>query len=402
MSSTAPEVASPPTKGHQTHPAVGTATALLDAYTPGSRFLATPRHTLLTRGVRTHVPHGPAPLAERVAHTLRSVHTDSSLTPLVIGAVPFDQNAPNALVVPEVVSAASPLRADPLISLPPSAAPRHRWNITAHPSEEVYAKNVAELVTRMRSREFDKVVLSRTLELESEERVNLPAMLQRLARRDPTGYTFALPVDQRRTLLGASPELLVSREGNRVVANPLAGSTPRSGDLAEDVRRAAALLDSDKDLHEHAVVVEAVREALGRFCSTLDVPGRPTLTRTATMWHLSTTVTATLDQPSVSALELASALHPTPAVCGTPTDLAREVITDTEGFDRGYFTGMVGWGDAQGDGEWVVTLRCAEVAERSLRLYAGAGIVDASQPRAEVEETEAKFRTFLHAVGVER
>ncbi len=137
------------------------------------------------------------------------------------------------------------------------------------------------------------------------------------------------------------------------------------------------------------------------YCSTIDVPARPSLIRTAAMWHLSTTVTGTLAHPEVSALEIASSLHPTPAVCGTPTPLAREVIRETEPFDRGFFTGIVGWGDADGNGEWVVTIRCAEAEERMLRLYAGAGVVAASVPEDETAETAAKFRTFLHAVGAE-
>ena len=187
------------------------------------------------------------------------------------------------------------------------------------------------------------------------------------------GYTFAVPSGPGRTLLGASPELLVSRHGDRLTANPLAGSTPRAADLAEDVRRAAALLESAKDLHEHAVVVDAVREALAPFCADLEVPERPTLVRTAAMWHLSTTVTGELADPATSALELACALHPTPAVCGTPTDLARAVIGELEPFDRGHYTGMVGWSDANGDGEWVVTIRCAEAEGRTAAAVRGGG-----------------------------
>lgn len=208
-----------------------------------------------------------------------------------------------------------------------------------------------------------------------------------------------MPSGRGRTLIGASPELLVARRGGRLVANPLAGSAPRSADLAEDVRHAAALLESSKDLHEHAVVVDAVREALAPYSTGLEVPEHPTLVRTAAMWHLSTTVTGELADPAVSALELAAALHPTPAVCGTPTDVARAVIAASEPFDRGPYTGMVGWQDADGDGEWVVTIRCAEAEGRRLRLFAGAGVVADSSPRAETAETGAKFRTFLSAVG---
>ncbi|GAA2086106.1 isochorismate synthase DhbC [Streptomyces albiaxialis] len=400
--STVPDVATHVTLADPAHPAVGAATSLLDAYTPGARFLATPTRTLLAYGVHRPVPHGADPLPHRVEATLAEARAAGHRAPLVMGAIPFDQTAPAVLAVPEDVRTAPPLTADPLIALP-SAAPADAadWRIRAVPDPEAYGEGVAAAVARMWRGEFSKVVLSRTLELTSRAPLDVPAMLQRLARRDPSGYTFALPADATgdRTLLGASPELLVSRRGERVVANPLAGSIPRSADLAEDVRRAAALLQSSKDLHEHAVVVDAVHQALAPHCAALDVPAKPTLIRTAAMWHLSTTVTGTLAEPHASALELACALHPTPAVCGTPVDTARRVIADTEPFDRGLYTGMVGWGDAEGDGEWVVTLRCAEAAERKLRLYAGAGIVAASEPDAEVAETAAKFRTFLDAVG---
>ncbi|MGV2915794.1 isochorismate synthase DhbC [Streptomyces alfalfae] len=399
--STAPEVATHVTTAEQAHPAVGAATALLDDYTPGRRFLATPTRTLLAEGVHAHVPHDDRPLPQRVAAALAAARAAGTDRPHVIGAVAFDQSAPAALAVPETLRTAPPLTADPLIALPAETPEATDWRIRPVPSPEEYGEGVAGAVERMWRGEFSKVVLARTLELTAPAPLDIPLMLQRLARRDPSGYTFALPTAPGRTLVGASPELLVSRRGHQVVANPLAGSTPRSSDLAEDVRRAAALLESAKDLHEHAVVVDAVHQALAPFCTDLTIPARPTLIRTATMWHLSTTVTGALASPDASALELACALHPTPAVCGTPTATAREVIRETEPFDRGFFTGMVGWGDADGDGEWVVTIRCAEAEERSLRLYAGAGVVAASDPVAETAETGAKFRTFLDAVGAE-
>ncbi|MCS0637472.1 isochorismate synthase DhbC [Streptomyces sp. LP05-1] len=399
--STAPEVATHVPLAEPAHPAVGAATSLLSDYTPGARFLGTPTRTLLARGVHSEVPHDERPLHQRVAATLEAARAAGHGAPVVVGAVPFDQTAVAALAVPATLRSAPPLTADPLIALPADPPAPVEWTIRQVPEPEVYGAGVAAAVDRMWRGEFSKVVLARTLELDAPEPLDIPAMLQRLARRDPSGYTFALPTGPGRTLLGASPELLVSRRGRRVVANPLAGSTPRSADLAEDVRRAAALLQSAKDLHEHAVVVDSVHRALAPYCADMTVPATPTLIRTATMWHLSTTVTGTLAVPDASALELASALHPTPAVCGTPTDIARRVIRETEPFDRGFFTGMIGWGDASGDGEWVVTIRCAEAEERSLRLYAGAGVVSASEPEAETAETAAKFRTFLSAVGAE-
>ncbi|MGW0191673.1 isochorismate synthase [Streptomyces sp. NPDC003362] len=375
----------------------GEVTALLEEYRPATdRFLATPRHTLLGHGTAAAIPD-----PSRVPDALAALRRPGAPLPVVIGSVPFDPAAQAALAVPESVRWAPPLREDPLVALPvPDGPGRPAWRVRERPAPEEYGAAVASAVARMRAGEFAKVVLARTLELTSAREPDLPAMLRRLARRDPDGYTFAVPSGPGRTLVGASPELLVARHGGRLTANPLAGSAPRSADLAEDVRRAAALLESPKDLHEHAVVVAAVREALAPYCTRLEVPERPTLVRTAAMWHLSTTVTGE-PRPDVTALELASALHPTPAVCGTPTDVARAVIAESEPFDRGPYTGMVGWQDADGDGEWVVTIRCAEAEGRSLRLFAGAGVVAGSTPEAETAETAAKFRTFLHAVGAE-
>ncbi|NED82230.1 isochorismate synthase DhbC [Streptomyces sp. SID11233] len=398
---TASQVATHVPPADPAHPAVGAATSLLDSYRHGDRFLATPGRTLLASGATRPVPHDRRPLDERVTATLAEARAAGQESPVVIGAVPFDHESPAALGVPAELRIAPPLASDPLIALPVGVSGSADWRIRPVPAPEVYGAGVAAAVERMWRGEFSKVVLARTLELTSSAPLDLPAMLQRLARRDPVGYTFALPTGKDRTLIGASPELLVSRHGQQVVANPLAGSTPRSSDLAEDVRRAATLLESVKDLHEHAVVVDAVHQALAPHCAELTVPVRPTLIRTATMWHLSTTVTGTLSSPDTSALSLACALHPTPAVCGTPTATARQVIAETEPFDRGFFTGVVGWGDTGGDGEWVVTIRCAEAEERTLRLYAGAGIVAASEPEAETAETAAKFRTFLSAVGAE-
>ncbi|MFF7855233.1 isochorismate synthase [Streptomyces sp. NPDC007904] len=392
----------------QEHPAtrgaaagtIGAATALLDAYRSGTdRFFASPTRTLLARGVHAPVADGERPLPDRVQDALAAAHAAGVPDPLVIGAIPFAPAAPSALVVPAGLRRAPALAADPLTALPAPRPEPAAWSVHPVPAPERYAEAVEAAVARMTAGGLRKVVLARALDLTGGRAPDVPAMLQRLARGDARGYTFAVPTPDGTTLLGASPELLVSRRGTTLVANPLAGSAPRSDDLAEDVRRAAALLQSAKDLHEHAVVVDAMRAVLAPYCAALDVPDKPTLVRTATMWHLSTTLTGTLAEPSLSALDLACALHPTPAVCGAPTALAREVIGELEPFDRHLYTGMVGWGDSRGDGEWVVTIRCAEASERGLRLYAGAGVVPSSDPAAETAETGAKFRTFLDAVG---
>jgi isochorismate synthase len=253
------------------------------------------------------------------------------------------------------------------------------------------------------------VVLSRTLEIQCERPPNVRALVRKLAQKNSNGYTFAVNlknIDNERTnasvhaLVGASPELLISRQGNKVIANPLAGSEPRSDDPVIDQQRAEQLLRSEKDRREHALVIKAIEEALRPFCRTLNIPAEPSLISTPAMWHLSTTIHAELKDPATTSLQLALALHPTPAVCGYPCAEARRAISEIEPHERGLFTGIVGWCDAAGDGEWVVTIRCAEIKDRDVRLYAGAGIVAGSDPQKELAETGAKFNTMLTALGI--
>ncbi|WP_166243339.1 isochorismate synthase DhbC [Paenibacillus turpanensis] len=379
--------------------------SLIDGYRPDDCFfLSSPQGMLLTEGELVAVaaseePDKLAALSRDVAKAWDDAKRKGVTNPIVVGAVPFDPAKPAKLVVPVSVRRAEPSTSSEEPSKRESAG--SVIDIAEVPAQEGYMSGVAEAVSRIQDGEFSKIVLSRTLQLTSAAAVDPAVLLRNLARSNPRGYTFAVPLPQS-TLVGASPELLVSRKGLQVVANPLAGSAARSADPEEDQRRAVALLVSEKDLHEHAVVIQAVAEALRPFCRTLDVPDRPSLLQTPTMWHLSTEIKGDLLDPATTSLELAAALHPTPAVCGTPTDLARQAIQQIEPFDRGFFTGMVGWCDASGNGEWIVTIRCAEVSGRFLRLFAGAGIVGASKPEDELKETSAKFRTMLNAMGLDR
>jgi isochorismate synthase len=395
--STAPPSTAPPTTATD-------AADLLAGYGPGSPFFfASPRGTLLTEGVHAAIP--PAPddardgddgLTRRVSATLDRARAAGVADPLVVGAVAFDTAAGARLAVPHRVRRAGRLPRG-LPALPPAGGDAV---VVPVPAPHVYADAVRRAVVRLRAGELQKVVLARTLRLTGDAPFDAAVLLHRLAARDPNGYLFAVGLDAGRTLVGASPELLVTRRGRTVLANPLAGSVPRHADPVEDRRRAEALLSSAKDLREHAVVVDAVAGALRPLCTDLDVPAAPELTSTASMWHLSTVVTGEVAGPEISALTLATALHPTPAVCGTPRSAARAAIADYEPFDRGYYTGMVGWGDARGDGEWVVTIRCAVAQGNTLELYAGAGIVADSDPEAELAETSAKFRTLLDGLGL--
>lgn len=331
--------------------------------------------------------------------------------PIVVGALPFDRTKSVQLVVPRESRLADRLQFDFTDRIQQSPALTYEMNPI--PSSSEYMRGVEQGVAKIKSGDLKKIVLSRSLDLKSPEKVDIQKLLCDLAQHNKQGYTFAVDLPKSEeiencdaspkrshTLIGASPELLVSRSGMQIISNPLAGSRPRSKDPEEDKRRADELLSSAKDLHEHAVVVEAVAAALRPYCRTLHVPEKPSLINSEAMWHLSTEVKGELLDVSVSALELALALHPTPAVCGTPTEKAREAINEIEPFDREFFTGMLGWSDLNGDGEWIVTIRCAEVEENSLRLFAGAGIVAESKPEDELAETSAKFRTMLRAMGL--
>ncbi len=269
--------------------------------------------------------------------------------------------------------------------------------VTPVPAPALYAGAVAEAVRRVETGELRKVVLARTIEVAGDHRFDPRRLAHRLRAVDPHAFSFIAPADGG-ILVGATPELLVSRQGSEVRANPLAGSAPRSGDRAEDQANADALAASSKNREEHAIVVDAVAEALRPLCATLTWDPEPVLLETANVWHLSTRFRGRLADPAPSALDLALALHPTPAVAGAPTDGARAAIGQLEGFDRGSYAGPVGWVDADGNGVWAIALRCALLSQDRATLYAGAGIVGDSVPAEELDETDRKFRAFLDAL----
>lgn len=330
---------------------------------------------------------------------------------VVVGAVPFGERAPVRLFCPTRIersgrwSVAPTNVSSPTASRGPIKAPSESGQWPIHQGEPFMAA-VRGAVDQIQRGELRKVVLSRVREVPLAQSPNPLRLLRRLRARNPHGFTFALelarngerPAD---VLLGASPELLVSRRGLRLVSSPLAGSVPRSSDSYEDQSRASQLLKSPKDRHEHQLVVEQIVEDLRPFARHLRCEKEPSVVATAALHHLSTRIEGTLRDPSVSALRLALALHPTPAVCGTPTAAARSFIREREGFDRGYFTGTLGHVDSNGDGDWIVTIRCAELGAERARVFAGAGIVGSSVAELELNETNVKMQTMLEALGVE-
>jgi len=388
---------------------------LLDEYQVGDFFLASPKRTLLGKGVFRTVNSNNENgcLTDRVMAVLENAKEHGYDNPIVVGAIPFDNKKDVQLIVPESIEVTDKLKLDANSSVKPSIS--SAYEIKSVPEPAQYAEAVEKGVNYIKSGQLNKIVLSRSLHLTSSTTVDIHQLLHNLAQHNNLGYTFAVDLTEngfnesdsklssrKRTLVGASPELLMSRSGEYLIANPLAGSRPRGKDPVEDQRLAEELLASSKDLHEHRVVVNAIASALRPFCKELDVPEKPSLLHTETMWHLSTEIKGELLDPTTSSLELALALHPTPAVCGSPTEVARDVIHKIEPFDRGFFTGILGWCDSKGDGEWIITIRCAEVEANSLRLFAGAGIVAESKPEEELEETTAKLRTMLRGMGLNK
>lgn len=388
-----------PPRGHDG----GVPPGLISDYRPGSFLLASPLRTLLATGVR-HVVTEPDPdeLSARVTKLL--VDSDA---PLAVGALPFHSATSPHVVLPRAVRWSGPSR--PTRSSRPVGPAE--VDVVPVPAPADYARGVATAVSRLRAGELEKVVLARALRLHTAGPVDVAPLLANLAGDNATGYTYAVDLPTggtgRRTLVGATPEMLLSRTGSTVVANPLAGSMPRHPDPEQDRRNAEELAASAKDREEHRVVIEAVVDALRPFCRTLTVPDAPSLVSTSAVWHLSTRITGELADQGISSLRLACALHPTPAVCGMPFERARDTIAELEPFDRGFYAGAIGWCDADGDGQWVVAIRCAEITEpvpgsgSTITLYSGAGIMPASQPRLELAETSAKFRTLLRAMGLD-
>ncbi len=267
----------------------------------------------------------------------------------------------------------------------------------AVPDETAYGRAVEGVVARIGAGELRKVVLARTLEVNARRTLDPARLAHRLRAVNPGAFTFAAPAPGG-TIVGASPELLVSRRGSVVRANPLAGTAPRAGDPDEDHTNAERLLASAKDRVEHAIVVEAIAEVLAPRCERLAFDPEPLLLETPNVWHLSTRFEGELRDPAPTALDLARDLHPTPAVAGMPRDDALTAIGELEPFARGAYAGPVGWVDASGDGEFAIALRCAVLDGEHATLYAGAGIVAGSVAASELDETERKFRAFLDAL----
>ncbi|MBU6329947.1 MAG: isochorismate synthase [Acidobacteria bacterium] len=256
-----------------------------------------------------------------------------------------------------------------------------------------WCEAVAAATERIRAGELDKVVLARVVEVMADAEILPSAVLAHLRRTHPASVLFSIE-----GFVGATPEMLVSRHGDIVRAHPMAGTAPRSGDTETDARLAAALLASPNTRAEHRHTIDMVHDTLLPWCSFLDEEDEPSIVAMANVQHLATRLEGRLSEPAASVIELVTALHPTPAVGGTPRDRALELIDGLEPIDRGRYAGPVGWIDTAGNGVWVVGIRSAEISGHTARLSAGVGVVADSDPETELAETRAKLQTMLTAI----
>ncbi len=331
-----------------------------------------------------------------------------------VGSFAFDDDAGGSvLVVPRVVVGRRGGVTWVTTVDPPGAAPvdpprdrddptptavggdRPRYAGSSNPDVR-WLEAVADVIERIRRGEVDKVVLARDHAVWSHEPFSAPVLARRLTRRFPSCHTFVVD-----GLVGATPELLLSRDGDRVTSRVLAGTAPRSTDTAVDAETGRRLLASAKDLQEHAFATASVEAALAPHCRELEHDPRPELLRLDNVQHLSTTFRGQL-AGSARSLDIVADLHPTAAVGGSPRPAALAVIRELEGMSRGRYAAPVGWTTPEGDGEWGIALRCAELAGARARLFAGVGVVADSLPEDELEETRLKLLAMQAALDPSR
>lgn len=356
------------------------------------------------------------PVDEAVAALGAIAHDDAmgvtGAGPVAIGCLPFQPGADAALLVPRVLVGKGPggerwttvvsregdhdVDLDALLTPPPAPRPRaNAFRIRPGVAVDTYLAAVAAARDAVKQGDLLKAVIARDVFVECDEPLDVHGILLRL--RASFGSSYRYSVDG---FLGASPELLVERRGDVVRSHPLAGTAPRTGDPAHDARVAANLIASMKDQVEHRVVIDVVYDALVPYCSYLDWEEEPSIVQVANVQHLGTAMEGRLSQPAPTVVELARLLSPTPALGGHPRDEALALIAEVEGFERGRYGGAVGWVDAEGNGTWAVAIRCAELSPDrcTARLFAGGGIVAASDPDLELAETQAKLQAMLSAI----
>jgi len=330
----------------------------------------------------------------------------SATGPILFSSFSFSPDEDSVLVIPEVIVGMSSgiswitwIGSDSqpqLIDTPEKVSNSTlTWNEDELGSEH-WITRVAQAVAKIHSGEIEKVVLARDLLATSAQAIDERPALRKLSSTYPSTWVFSVA-----GLIGATPELLIRLKRGMVTSRVLAGTISKSGDDARDLALAGSLARSSKDLEEHEYAVRSVADALEPFCSSTNIPETPFVLHLANVMHLATDVTGALieSKSNVDVFTLLNQLHPSAAVCGTPTDKAAKVISEIESMSRGRYAGPVGWIDARGDGELGIALRCGQISENTIRIYAGCGIVAGSDPEKELAESEAKFSAMKSALA---
>lgn len=377
-------------------------------------------------------------LADAVMHRSPALPAQANGGPLALGGFAFDPDAPQTdlwagfpagqLVVPEfllrqaehggtltitamVDAATIPMRlASDLVARlvnwhaaaqAPSCVSPSPQRLALHDLRHAAAwrQTVADATQAIQCGAFRKVVLARGVAAHAERAIDVRAALATLRQHYPAATVFAIRHGQR-TFMGATPEQLARVEQGQFRTMALAGSAPRGATTVQDEALGAALLRSEKNQGEHAIVTTTITDALAPLCTAIQIDDAPHLVKLANVQHLRTLIAGQL-RPGQTVLDVVAALHPTPAVGGFPRLAALATIRATEGLDRGWYAGPVGWLTQEGDGEFVVALRSGLVEGNDATLFAGCGIVADSDPAAEYHEAALKLRPMLRALGEE-
>ena len=331
----------------------------------------------------------------------------SGTGPILFTSFSFDPHQNSVLVIPEIILAKKGNKSwvtwigdtrQPDFSRIQSTVPSGEISWAGGSiSEDKWREQVTFAVKSIKEGRLEKVVLARDQIAHSNQPINTRSILQRLEIDYPSTWLFLVD-----GLIGATPELLVRLSKSLVTSRVLAGTIQKTGNEDRDLALAASLAKSSKDLEEHEYAVRSVADALEPFCSSTNVPESPFVLHLSNVMHLATDVTGVLNDSATQAdvFTLIEQLHPTAAVCGTPTEVAKQLINDLEKMNRGRYAAPVGWIDANGDGEIAIALRCGLLLEdkKSMRIFAGCGIVAGSDPETEFAESQAKLMPMRTAL----
>jgi len=342
-------------------------------------------------------------LQERSKFAIENNVHGSGTGPILFTSFSFDENEESELVIPEIIvgrkgdsSWITWIGNGVQPKLSTRTADNSQTTIQTMTysqgalSEGDWMSRVESTISKIEAGDLEKMVLARDSLVRSDQTIDIQGLLVALESNYPTTWLFLVE-----NLIGATPELLVRLSKSLVTSRVLAGTIRKTGDESADLALAGSLAKSSKDLEEHEYAVRSVADALAPYCSSTNVPEAPFVLHLANVMHLATDVTGVVNEGAAHTdiFTLIAALHPSAAVCGTPTATAKNAISELEGMSRGRYAGPVGWIDARGDGELGIALRCGLInkAHDGVRLFAGCGIVAGSNPAAELAESHAKL-----------